>query len=131
MIQLEIIESLLQCYNVKSYQEQLYWREDIVCLSTLSNFAEAATGVVPWKAVLKNFATFTGKQLSWSLFLIKLQVWRPATLLKKTLQHSCFPVNIAKFLRTPHLKNTCERVFLTLANFRWTCLYFRSSLACL
>ena len=26
---------------------------------------------------------------------------RPATLLKKRLQHRCFPVNFAKFLRTP------------------------------
>ena len=34
------------------------------------------------KGVLKNFANFTGKHLCWSLFLIKLQVFRPATLLK-------------------------------------------------
>ena len=35
------------------------------------------------KAVLKNFAIFTGKHLCWGLFLIKLQVSRPATLLKR------------------------------------------------
>ena len=34
------------------------------------------------KAVLKNFAIFTGKQLWWSLFLIKLQAFRPVSLLK-------------------------------------------------
>ena len=28
------------------------------------------------KAVLKNYATFTGKQLCWSLFLITLQAFR-------------------------------------------------------
>ena len=28
---------------------------------------------------------------------------RPATFLKKRLWHSCFPVNFAKFLRTPFL----------------------------
>ena len=28
---------------------------------------------------------------------------RPATLLKKRLWHRCFPVNFAKFLRTPFL----------------------------
>ena len=38
--------------------------------------------------VLKNFAIFTGKHLCWSLFLIKLQAFK------------CFPVNIAKFLRS-------------------------------
>ena len=29
------------------------------------------------KAVLKNFAIFTGKHLCWSLFLVKLQAFRP------------------------------------------------------
>ena len=33
--------------------------------------------------VLKNFANLTGKHLCWNLFLIKLQVSRPATLLKR------------------------------------------------
>ena len=35
--------------------------------------------------VLKNFTIFTGKNLCWSLFLIKLQFWGHATSLKKTL----------------------------------------------
>ena len=55
-------------------------------------------------AVLKNFAKFEGKDLCWSL--------RPATLFKKRLQHRYFPVNIAKILRTPTLKNICERLFM-------------------
>ena len=50
------------------------------------------------------FAIFTWKHLSWSLFLIKLQPF------KKRLQYSCFPVNIAKFLRAPILKNTCKQL---------------------
>ena len=32
--------------------------------------------------VLKNFANFTGKDLCWSFFLLKLQAQRTATLLK-------------------------------------------------
>ena len=38
-------------------------------------------------------------------FLIKLQAsgLTPATLLKKSLWHRCFPVNFVKFLRTPFL----------------------------
>ena len=55
------------------------------------------------KAVLKNFSIFTGKQLCWSLFLMKLQAWR---------LHRCFPVNIVKFFRTLILKNICERLLL-------------------
>ena len=54
------------------------------------------------KAVLKNFAIFIGKTLSWSLFLIKL------------FQHRCFTVNMAEFLRTAILKNICERLLLNV-----------------
>ena len=45
------------------------------------------------KDVLKNFETFIGKHLCQSL--------APATLLKESLWHRCFPVNLAKSLRTP------------------------------
>ena len=58
--------------------------------------------------VLKNFAIFTGKNLCWSLFLIKFQDWRPTFLFKKRPQRRCFPVNIAKFLRTAFLLKTCS-----------------------
>ena len=44
-----------------------------------------------------------GKNLSWSLFLIKL------------FQHRCFPVNIGEFLRTPILKNICKWLLLNVA----------------
>ena len=54
----------------------------------------------------KNFAKFTGKQLCQSLFFDKVASLRSATLLKKGLWHRCFPVNFAKFLRTPFLENT-------------------------
>ena len=40
------------------------------------------------KAVLKNFAVFTGKRLRWSLFLIKLQAFRHA----RTCASGCFCV---------------------------------------
>ena len=53
------------------------------------------------KRVLRNFAKFAGKHL-WS-----------ATLLKKRLWHWCFPVNFAKFLRTP---------FFTEHSSTFTCL---------
>ena len=59
------------------------------------------------KPVLKNFAVFTGKHLCWSLFLINVAGLRLVTYLKR-LQHRCFPVNIAKFLRTPILKKICQ-----------------------
>ena len=56
------------------------------------------------KGVLRNFAKFTGKHLCQSLLFNKVAGPRPATLLKNRLWRSCFPVNFAKFLRTPFLK---------------------------
>ena len=58
------------------------------------------------RGALKNFAIFTGKHLYWSLFA-DLQV---SNFIKKRLQSWCFPVNTEKFLRTPILKNICERL---------------------
>ena len=56
------------------------------------------------KGVLKNFAKFTGKHLC----------LRPETLLKRV---RCFPVNFAKFLRTPlFFKNTISRRLLLYVN---------------
>ena len=44
---------------------------------------------------LKNLAIFPGKHLCWRFFLKKF--------IKKRLQHRCFPVNIAKFLKIAFL----------------------------
>ena len=62
------------------------------------------------KDVLRNFVKFTGKHLCQSLFFNKVADLRPATLLKKRLWHRRFPVNFAKFLRTPFLQNTSGRL---------------------
>ena len=58
---------------------------------------------------LKNLANYTEKYLCQSLFFNKVTGSMDVTLLKKKLQHSCFPVNIAKFLKTTILQKTCER----------------------
>ena len=63
--------------------------------------------------VLKNFVISTGKHLSWSVFLIKLQI-------KNRLQHKCFPVNNAKFSRTPFFRE----------HFRWLLLRKRKIIFC-
>ena len=55
------------------------------------------------KGVLRNFAKFIGKHLCQSLFFNKVAGLGPATLLKKRLWYRCFPLNIAKFLKTPFL----------------------------
>ena len=57
-------------------------------------------GVFNKKVVLKNFTKFSGKHLYRSLFFNKVAGFRPVTLLKKRLRHSCFPVNLENFLGT-------------------------------
>ena len=52
------------------------------------------------KGVLGNFIKFTGKHLYQSLLINKVADFRPATLLKKRLWHSCFSMIFVKFLRT-------------------------------
>ena len=53
--------------------------------------------------VLKNFAIFTGKQLE-SPFN-KVASLKAFNFIKKRLQHMCFPVHIANFLRTLFYKH--------------------------
>ena len=61
-------------------------------------------GMFQEKSFLKNFATFTGKQLRVSIFFFcKVTGLQPLG-----LQHRCFLVNSMKCLRTPILKNICQ-----------------------
>ena len=52
--------------------------------------SEAAVRRCSSKGVLKNFAIFTRKHLFWSFFLIKLQAYRPAALLKRNSNTGVF-----------------------------------------
>ena len=64
----------------------------------------------------RNFAKFTGKHLCQSLSFNKVADPRSATLLKKRLWHRCYPVNFAKFLRTPFLT---EHVWWLFQSFKF------------
>ena len=66
------------------------------------------------KGVLKNFIKFTGKHLCQSFFFNKVSGLRTAALLKKMLWHRCFPVNFAKFLRTPFYRTLLDVCFCNL-----------------
>ena len=45
---------------------------------------------------------------------------RPAILSKKRSWHWCFPVNFAKFVRTPFLRNTSGRLLLVKQGMCWS-----------
>ena len=54
---------------------------------------------------------------------MKKGVWL-ATSLKKRLWHRCFPVNFAKFLRTPILQNSSGQLLLSINVFNYFNFYF-------
>ena len=58
--------------------------------------------------VLKNFENFTGKHLCWSFFFMKLQTFRPATLLKRDSNTGNLLWNLWNF------KNICEGLLLKM-----------------
>ena len=104
---------------------------------------EASTGgVLQKKSVLKNFANFVEKHLSWSLFLIKLQVTGPTTLLKKYSKTDVFPWNFfkntyfEKHLRTTssflywhnHSKGCIKELTLMLTDIASTLLYYHEKI---
>ena len=64
------------------------------------------------KGVLRKFWKFTGKHLCQKVYFNTVGAHRPATLLKKSLWHRCFPVNFAKFLTASFLRNTSGRLLL-------------------
>ena len=63
------------------------------------------------KIVLNNMSIFTGKYLC-CFFFNKNAGLQACNFIKKRLKHRCFPANTTKFLRTPILKNICERMLL-------------------
>ena len=80
----------------------------VMLLAHVGKGSNSCSQVFSKTGALKNFAILTGKNLCWTIFLIKIQDWRPAFLFKKRLQRRCFSVNIAKFLRTAFLLKTCS-----------------------
>ena len=61
------------------------------------------------------------KHLCQSLLFIKITSFSPATLLKKRLWDRCFPVNFAKFLRTPFFLEHLRWLLLcNSTEYEWT-----------
>ena len=77
-------------------------------------YAEAVTRGVLKKSVPKRFGKIHRKTDVPESLLIKLQAL--AILLEKRLWRRCFPVNFAKFLRKPSLKNNSFTEYFFLQN---------------
>ena len=68
-------------------------------------------------SVLKRFSNFTGKWQCRSLFLMNLWSWKGQHFFKKRLQHKCFPVKFAEFLRAPFSTEQLRWLLLKSTNF--------------
>ena len=119
---------LIKCDNIEQKSRRNCLRiHGIECKSNKNNedvtekVRSSRPKVFCKKGVHRNFSKFTGKHLCQSLFFNKVD-----SLLKKRLWHRCFPVNFAKFLRTPFLKEHLSWLLLKskrmLQSFRITSL---------
>ena len=91
----------------------LAWNISLILTPYNSHKGNSRPEVFCKKDVLRTFTKFTGKHLCKSLFFNKIAGLRPATLFKKRLWQKSFPVNFAKFLRTPFLQNTSGWLLLS------------------
>ena len=64
--------------------------------------------------VLEKFPNIPRKTPVLKSLFNKIVTWRPATSLKKRLQYKCFPVNLAKVLRTAFLTKHLWRQLLVM-----------------
>ena len=71
--------NLLHWDYVNTYATKVLGKTEDACFTYRNGFSQ----IIFKKGVLKNFASFSEKELLWSLFLINLQAWKPATLLKR------------------------------------------------
>ena len=94
---LDFVEDLINVYLLqKVIQKTMSSRKSVEDIRL--SFVRSSRFLMFFKRdVLKSFTNFAGKDLCWSLFLIKLQTFRPATLLKKDSSTGVFLWNFAKF----------------------------------
>ena len=96
------------CWTIQFFQKNIGLTISIMILTgmetTSANTRSSHRRCSIREGILRNF---TGKHLCQSLFFNKV-----AALLIKRLWHRCFPVNFAKFLRTPFLQNTSGQLLL-------------------
>ena len=103
---------LMSKFGIKLRKEALHSNFLVANLRSLRGNRRSHRRCSVRNGILRKLAKFTGKHLCQSLFFNKVSGLRSLTLLKRRLWHRCFPMNFAKFLRTPILKNTSERVLL-------------------
>ena len=117
-----IMNNLEECfYNVLTNFILLHKKTRLLKLDWVSR--SSCQDVLYKKGVRRNFIKSRKTSVPESLFN-EVADLRPATLLKKKrLKHRCFPVNFAKFLRTPFLTEQLQWLLLNISSwFQWRLL---------
>ena len=108
------------CCIKKMLLRESIWRETLA-KGFSCEFCKIFTNIY----IIERFRTTTSDQVTFTANLLQKQPrevfykesctiknFITCNFIKKRLQHKCFPVNIARFLRKPNLKNICERLLL-------------------
>ena len=103
-------ETIIQC-KTAIYSATSYWKYNVLILlklhGTTEHLQKQPLEVFYKNACSEQFCNFTGKHL------------KACNFIKKRLQRKFFPVNIAKFLRTPILENICEQLLNCICFVVW------------
>ena len=92
-----------------------YWRLSLKCAAIHRKpIIEAATIGVLQKELFLKIPQYSQENTILGVSFKKNFIKKDMNFIKKRHQHRCFPANIAKLLRTPILKNICERRLLLL-----------------
>ena len=90
-----------------NYESQISWKKSMNSFFCNALIFKSSPSQIFFKIdVLKNFTSFTGKHLCWSLLLIKLQTLRPATLLKRDSNTGVFLWNWRSFFKNSFFYRT-------------------------
>ena len=77
-----------------------------------------------WKTCSLKFCNIHRKIPTLVTLFNKVAGAKACDFIEKRLQHRCFPVNIAKFLRAYILKNICQRLLLDTGRRKGNAMYF-------
>ena len=89
----------------------------LVCLGIIAQNNYRHNTETATRGVLKNFAIFTGKTPVLESLFNKAAGLQGFNFIKKKFRQGCFPVNIAKFLKTPILRNIWKWLLLTMLSY--------------
>ena len=95
------------------HSEQMGWLFFIINVWQSPKHDRSSNQRFSIRKLLIRFSNILRKTLVFESLFNEVAGLQACNFIKKKLQHRCFPVNIAKFLRIPILRNSWKQLFLT------------------